>query len=207
MLDKMAEVESRYDELEELLADPKLPEDRKEYTRVAKERSDLVEVVTCYREWRKLEQEARDNRELLDDGDPEIEELATEELAALKEKQDALEQHLRILLLPKDPNDGKNVLLEIRAGTGGEEASLFSADLYRMYSRYAETRGWKVEVLRLQSHRPGRVQGDHRAHRGAGGLQPAQVRGGRTSGSTGSGDRDLGPHPYVGRDRRGASGG
>ena len=147
MLDKMAEVESRYDELEELLADPKLPEDRKEYTRVAKERSDLAEVVTCYREWRKLEQEARDNRELLDDGDPEIEELATEELAALKEKQDALEQHLRILLLPKDPHDGKNVLLEIRAGTGGEEASLFSADLYRMYSRYAETRGWKVEVL------------------------------------------------------------
>ena len=147
MLDKMAEVESRYDELEELLADPKLPEDRKEYTRVAKERSDLAEVVACYREWRKLEQEARDNRELLDDGDPEIEELATEELAVLKEKQDALEQHLRILLLPKDPNDGKNVLLEIRAGTGGEEASLFSADLYRMYSRYAETRGWKVEVL------------------------------------------------------------
>lgn len=147
MLEKLAEVESRYDELEDLLADPKLLEDRKEYSRVAKERADLAEVVSCYREWRRLDQEVRDSRELLDDGDPELQELAAEELAALKERQDALEGQLRILLLPKDPNDGKNVLLEIRAGTGGEEASLFSADLFRMYSRYAEEKGWKVEVL------------------------------------------------------------
>ena len=207
MLDKMAEVESRYDELEELLADPKLPEDRKEYTRVAKERSDLVEVVACYREWRKLEQEARDNRELLDDGDPEIEELATEELAALKEKQDALEQHLRILLLPKDPNDGKNVLLEIRAGTGGEEASLFSADLYRMYSRYAETRGWKVEVLSSNPTGLGGFKEIIALIEGQGAYSRLKFEGGVHRVQTGSGDRDLGPHPYVGRDRRGASGG
>ena len=147
MLEKMAEVESRYDELEDLLADPRLLEDHKEYSRVAKERSDLAEMVACYREWRKLDQEVRDNRELLDDGDPELQELAAEELAALKERQETLERQLRILLLPKDPHDGKNVLLEIRAGTGGDEASLFSADLFRMYSRYAETRAWKVEVL------------------------------------------------------------
>ena len=147
MLEKMAEVEGRYEELEELLADPALPEDRKEYSRVAKEHADLAEVVACYREWRKLAQEAEDNRELLQEGDPEIQDLAAEELDALKERQDALEQRLRVLLLPRDPNDGRNVLLEIRAGTGGEEASLFGADLFRMYSRYAETRGWKVEIL------------------------------------------------------------
>ena len=147
MLEKMAEVEGRYEELEELLADPALPEDRREYSRVAKEHADLSEVVACYREWRKLAQEVRDNRELLQEGDPEIQDLAAEELDALKSRQDALEQQLRVLLLPRDPNDARNVLLEIRAGTGGEEASLFSADLFRMYSRYAETRGWKVEVL------------------------------------------------------------
>ena len=147
MLEKMAEVEGRYEELEELLADPALPEDRREYSRVAKEHADLSEVVACYREWRKLAQEVRDNRELLQEGDPEIQDLAAEELDALKSRQDALERQLRVLLLPRDPNDARNVLLEIRAGTGGEEASLFSADLFRMYSRYAETRGWKVEVL------------------------------------------------------------
>ena len=147
MLEKMAEVEGRYEELEELLADPALPEDRREYSRVAKEHADLSEVVACYREWRKLAQEVRDNRELLQEGDPEIQDLAAEELDALKARQDALERQLRVLLLPRDPNDDRNVLLEIRAGTGGEEASLFSADLFRMYSRYAETRGWKVEVL------------------------------------------------------------
>ena len=147
MFEKMAELEDRYNELEVLLADPRLLEDRKEYSRVAKERSDLVEIVACYREWRRFEREVEDNRELLKDGDPELQELAAEELVTLKKNQEALERQLRILLLPKDPNDEKNVLLEIRAGTGGEEASLFSADLYRMYSRYAETKGWKVEVL------------------------------------------------------------
>ena len=147
MLEKMAEVEGRYEELESLLADPALLEDHREYSRVAKEHADLAEVVACYREWRKLAQEVRDNRELLQEGDPEIQDLAAEELEALKSRQDALEQRLRILLLPRDPNDDRNVLLEIRAGTGGEEASLFSADLFRMYSRYAETRGWKVEIL------------------------------------------------------------
>ena len=147
MLEKMAEVEGRYEELEALLADPALLEDHREYSRVAKEHADLAEVVACYREWRKLAQEVRDNRELLQEGDPEIQDLAAEELEALKSRQDAQEQRLRILLLPRDPNDDRNVLLEIRAGTGGEEASLFSADLFRMYSRYAETRGWKVEIL------------------------------------------------------------
>jgi len=147
MLDKLAEVEKRYGELEDYLADPKLLENRKEYFRIAKERADLEEVVLCYREMKKLEEEIEGNREMLEDEDEEMQALAEEELTALTPRKEELERRLKILLLPKDPNDSKNVLLEIRAGTGGEEASLFCADLFRMYSRFAESKAWKVEIL------------------------------------------------------------
>ena len=207
MLEKLAEVESRYDELEDLLADPRLVEDRKEYSRVAKERSDLAEMVACYREWRKLGQEVRDSRELLDDGDPELQELAAEDVAGLTGRQDALEQQLRVLLLPRDPHDGKNVLLEIRAGTGGEEASLFSADLFRMYDRYAETRGWKVEVLSSNPTGLGGLKEIIALIEGQGAYSRLKFEGGVHRVPAGSGDRDLGSDPYVGRNRRGAPGG
>jgi peptide chain release factor 1 len=148
MLDKLAEVEKRYQDLEDCLADPKLLENQKEYSRVAKERADLEDVVLCYRELRKLEEEIEENRQMLEDEDEEeMRDLAREELAELAPKKEELEERLKILLLPKDPNDIKNVLLEIRAGTGGEEASLFCADLFRMYSRFAESKAWKVEIL------------------------------------------------------------
>jgi len=147
MLEKLAEVEKRYEQLEHLLSDPQLLGKQKEYSRVAKERAELEEIVGCYREWKKTEQEILDNRELLKEKDEAIRELAKEELSALREKKDSLEERLKILILPKDPNDTKNVILEIRAGTGGEEAALFAAQLFRMYSRYAESRGWRVEVM------------------------------------------------------------
>ncbi|MBI3001849.1 MAG: peptide chain release factor 1 [Deltaproteobacteria bacterium] len=147
MLEKLAEVEKRYEQLEHLLSDPQLLGQQKEYSRVAKERAELEEIVGCYREWKKTEQEILDNRELLKEKDEAIRELAKEELAALREKKESLEERLKILILPKDPNDTKNVILEIRAGTGGEEAALFAAQLFRMYSRYAESRGWRVEVM------------------------------------------------------------
>ena len=147
MLEKLAEVEKRYDELEDALADPKLLENQKEYSKVAKERSDLVDVVSCYRDWRKLEEEIEENRQLLEDDDAEMQDLAREELTTLRPRKEELELKLKVLLLPKDPNDSKNVLLEIRAGTGGDEASLFCADLFRMYTRYGETKNWKVEIL------------------------------------------------------------
>lgn len=151
MLEKLAEVEKRYEQLEHLLSDPQLLGHQKEYSRVAKERADLEEIVACYREWKKTEQEILDNRELLvlpvKEEDEGIRELAKEELLALRQKKENLEGRLKILLLPKDPNDTKNVLLEIRAGTGGEEAALFAAQLFRMYSRYGESRGWRVEVM------------------------------------------------------------
>ena len=147
MLEKLAEVEKRYGELDRLLADPQLLSNQREYTKVAKERSDLEEVITCYRQWRKVDKEIEENRELLNEKDEALRELAKEELVALQEEKQNLESQLTLLLLPKDPNDRKGVLLEIRAGTGGEEASLFAASLFRMYTRHAEARGWKVEVM------------------------------------------------------------
>lgn len=147
MLEKLAEVEKRYEQLEHFLSDPRLLGQQKEYSRVAKERAELAEIITCYREWKKTEQEILDNRELLKEKEEGIRELAKEELLALRQKKENLEGRLKVLLLPKDPNDNKNVLLEIRAGTGGEEAALFAAQLFRMYSRYAESRGWRVEIM------------------------------------------------------------
>lgn len=147
MLDKLAEVEKRYEQLESLMNDPQLLNKQREYSKLAKERSELEEIVSCYREWRKIEQEIQENRELLNEKEEAIRELAKEEVSVLRQRKEELESRLKILILPKDPNDSKNVILEIRAGTGGEEAALFAASLYRMYSRYAESRGWRVEVM------------------------------------------------------------
>ncbi len=147
MLDKLADVERRYADLEERLIDPAVMDNRRDFARLAKERADLEPIVTAYREWKKLTQEVGGHRSLLESSDADVRELAKEELPALRQRLEALEQRLHILLLPKDPNDDRSVVLEIRAGTGGEEASLFAAELFRMYSRYAEAQGWRVEVL------------------------------------------------------------
>jgi peptide chain release factor 1 len=147
MLDKLAEVEKRYVELESLMSDPQLLNQQREYSKFAKERAELEEIVACFREWRKVEQEIQGNRRLLEENDEGIRELAKEELVTLRQRKEALESQLKLLILPKDPNDNKNVILEIRAGTGGEEAALFAGELFRMYSRYAESRGWRVEMM------------------------------------------------------------
>ena len=147
MLDKLAEVEKRYEELERLMSDPQLLHQQREYSKLAKERAELEEIVARFREWRKIEQEIENNRELLQENEEAIRELAKEELNTLRQRKDELEKRLKILILPKDPNDNKNVILEIRAGTGGEEAALFAGELFRMYSRYAESRGWRVEMM------------------------------------------------------------
>jgi peptide chain release factor 1 len=147
MLDKLAEVEKRYVELEGMMSDPQLLNQQREYSKLAKERSDLEEIVVRYREWLKVEQEIIENRQLLDENDEAIRELAKEEVALLRARKEELENKLKVLILPKDPNDDKNVIVEIRAGTGGDEAALFAAELFRMYSRYAESRGWHVEMM------------------------------------------------------------
>ena len=147
MFAKLAEVEHRYEELGAQLEDPEVYGDPSKLQKVSKERKSLQEVVKTFREFQKIEQEIKGNQELLHDGDKELAELASEELPALQEKKAKLEQRLKLLLLPKDPLDDKNVILEIRSGAGGEEAALFAADLFRMYSRYAESKGWKVELM------------------------------------------------------------
>ena len=145
--EKLAEVEQRYQALEQQLSSSEVIANTQEYAKLAKEHAELGRVVTCFRQWRKIGQEIDDSQALLDDPDPEVQDLAREELDSLHQSHTELEQQLRVLLLPTDPLDEKNVLLEIRAGTGGEEASLFAADLCRMYTRYAEQKNWRMEVM------------------------------------------------------------
>ncbi len=144
---KLTELEERYNQLEKELSSPDVFKDQKKYQALAKEHSDLGSVVRVYREFLDVNQEISENKELLNDPDPDMRELAQGELEELETRSEQLEAELKKLLLPKDPLDDKNVLLEIRAGTGGDEAALFAADLFRMYCRYAEEKGWKVEIL------------------------------------------------------------
>ena len=147
MLDKLAELETRYRELEALLVDPAVIGNRRDFARLSRERASLVDVVACFRDWRVLADEERDLGGLVEDPDPDLRDMARAELPALRKRREATEPALRLLLIPKNPNDERNVILEIRAGTGGEEASLFAADLFRMYTRFAERRGWRIEIL------------------------------------------------------------
>lgn len=144
---KLQELENRYNQLEKELSDPDVFKDQKKYHSLTKEHSDLGAVVRVNRDFLAVQQQISENRELMHDPDPEMRDLAQVELEELEERSEQLENELKHLLLPKDPLDEKNVLLEIRAGTGGDEAALFAADLFRMYCRYAEEKGWKVEVL------------------------------------------------------------
>jgi peptide chain release factor 1 len=147
MFEKIREIEERYTRLEDELAQPEAFQDRKQYQKLLKELSGLAPIVDAFRKYDSLERELGSNRPLLDDPDPEMRKLAREEADSLKERIARVEEDLRILLLPSDPNDERNIILEIRAGTGGEEAGLFAADLFRMYVRYAEIKGWKTEIL------------------------------------------------------------
>ena len=152
MLQTLQELEKTYETLTERLGDPELLADRGEYRRVTRKRAELEPVVEHYREYLRVQQELTDTEQMLeamggDEGEAEMRELARQELDTLRRQQEELIEDLKVMLLPKDPNDEKNVLLEIRAGTGGEEAALFAAEIYRMYSRYAERRGWKREVM------------------------------------------------------------
>jgi peptide chain release factor 1 len=147
MFDKLAAIEARQDELVARLGTPELQADPGEYRKAAKTLSELEPLVGTYREFKTVERDIAGAQELVAGGDAEMRALAEDELRTLQARREALLQDLKVLLIPKDPHDEKNVLLEIRAGTGGDEAALFAADLFRMYSRYAERHGWKLEVL------------------------------------------------------------
>ena len=147
MFDRLEQLEARYDELAHQLAQPEIQQDREAYQKTAKQHRDLEETVEAYRNWKQTRQSLDDARLML--ADPDLREMAAEEVAVLEPRLAELESALRILLLPKDPNDDKNVILEIRAGTGGDEASLFAAEVFRMYTRLAEQHRWKVEILSI----------------------------------------------------------
>jgi peptide chain release factor 1 len=147
MFQKLEAIEEKLETIERQLADPSVIADQEKYLRYVRERAEISDLVENYRRYKKVRKQIEDNKELLDGSDEEIKELAKGEMPALKEELESLEKKLKLLLLPRDPRDEKNVLLEIRAGTGGEEAALFAADLFRMYARYAENNRWKVEMM------------------------------------------------------------
>ena len=147
MFAKLESLERKYEELVRQLSDPDVLSDQERYRKLAKTHSDLGDVVAGFRLYKQVVRDLEDNQEMTQDSDPDIRELAQAETKSLKETQADLEAKLKLLLLPKDPMDEKNILLEIRAGTGGEEAALFVGDLFRMYTRYAETKRWKVEIM------------------------------------------------------------
>ncbi len=150
MFENLQVFENRYEELTLKLYDPQTAGDREAFAALMKEHKELEPIVEAYRAWRQCQEDLAGARELLEsEGDRELRELAVEEIREREERGRALEEELKLLLLPKDPNDEKNVILEIRGGTGGEEAALFAYDLYRMYTAYAQRRGWRTEIVGL----------------------------------------------------------
>lgn len=148
MFDKLESLEEKFEVLSEKISDPEVIADQETWRKLCKEHSDVSPIIDKYREYKKLKQTIADDKQMLSDGvEKELEELVKEELAESEREIEAVSDELKILLLPKDPNDEKNVIVEIRGGTGGDEAALFAADLMRMYSMYAETQRWKIEIL------------------------------------------------------------
>lgn len=147
MFDRLGGVEERFVEIENVLSDPEVIKDQQAYRQYSREHAELSKVVFAFREYKQVAQNIEESSELLKDGDEEIKDLAREDVRTSTERLKELELELKLLLIPKDPNDEKNIVMEIRAGTGGEEAGLFAADLFKMYSKYAESLGWDIEVL------------------------------------------------------------
>jgi peptide chain release factor 1 len=150
MLEKLAQIEKNYEEITEQISSPEIMSDMKNYAKVMKQHRTLGEIVEKYREVKKMQEELKGAKELAEMADDdEMKELAWTEVSEIEAKLPKAEEELKVLLLPKDPNDEKNVILEIRAGTGGDEATLFAAEVLRMYARYAERQGWKMEILEM----------------------------------------------------------
>jgi peptide chain release factor 1 len=158
VLKKLEGIESRFEELTHHLSDPEVASSGEKFRKVSKERAGLEPTVNALRTWRRLVEEIEGNRALLAEKDPELRELAKEELARLEPLVGPAEEQLKLFLVPKDPNDEKDVIVEIRAGAGGDEAGLFAAELMRMYVRYAERRGWRVEIADLSGGNVGGVK-------------------------------------------------
>ena len=153
MFDKLDDILIHYEELMLMLGDPDVTQDTKRFTRLMKEQADLAPIVEAYKQYKQAKQDVEDSLAMLEEeSDEDLREMAKEELSDAKKRIEELEHELKILLLPKDPNDEKNIILEIRAGAGGDEAALFAAELYRMYSNYADSQRWKVEIVSLNEN-------------------------------------------------------
>src|SRR5690349_12421645 len=156
MFDKLIGLDTRYNQLSEQMAQPEVATDHVRIQQIAREQRELEDVVLAYRSYKDIQRQEEQARLLLDEeSDQELRAMAQEELTELAARREALESQIKLLLLPRDPNDSKNVIVEIRQGTGGDEAALFAADLYRMYARYAERQGWKIEVVNASENGPG----------------------------------------------------
>ena len=150
LLEKLAFTENKYDELSVKISDPAVMANQNEWRKLCKEHADLEVIVNAYKEYKKVIQDLEDNKEMLqEESDRDMREMLQEDISSLTKRQEELEKHIQILLLPKDPNDDKNVFVEIRGGAGGEEAALFAYNLFRMYTRYAEKNRWSVEIMSL----------------------------------------------------------
>ncbi len=148
MLERLNFIENKYEELSVKIGDPSIMANQKEWQKLCKEHSELENIVTMYREYKKFEEDIEFNKQICEEeSDAELKEMAQEELKELMQKKEKLVEDIKIALIPKDPNDDKNVFIEIRGGAGGEEAALFAANLFRMYTRYAENRRWKIEMM------------------------------------------------------------
>lgn len=147
MFDKLADIERRYIELSDKVNDPEIISNNEEWRKLMKEHSDITPIVEKYKEYRETAQAIEDAKEMLNESDEEMRQLAKEELSEATERFEKIKEEIKILLIPKDPNDEKNVIVEIRGGAGGDEANIFAGDLYRMYTRYAERQRWKTEIM------------------------------------------------------------
>jgi peptide chain release factor 1 len=154
---RLDDAEARYNELTDKMADPEVINDSAQYRKITKQQSERSDVVGKYREWKKADRELTDARAMLNESDPDLREMAELEVARLEPLLEALHHDIHLLLLPKDPNDERNIVLEIRKGAGGDEASLFAGEVFRMYTRYAEEQGWKVEITSLSESSVGGV--------------------------------------------------
>ncbi|MCF8267477.1 MAG: peptide chain release factor 1 [Ignavibacteriales bacterium] len=148
LVERLEGIKDKYDKIESELSDPSILSDQEKLIRLSRERSELAEIVEAYIRYKKITDQVKENREILaNSDDKELVEIASEEMDELRAKKESMEEEIKVLLIPKDPNDEKDVIVEIRAGTGGDEAGIFAADLLRMYSRYSEVRGWKLEYI------------------------------------------------------------
>ena len=148
LLERLKKIKNRYDKVNEQLSDSAITSDREKMINLSRERSDLEEIISAYETYSKIVNDIEGNKEIINSKiDKELTEIAESELQELEEKKVKMEEEIKLLLLPKDPNDNKSIIMEVRAGTGGEEAALFAADLFRMYSRYAEVKNWKIELI------------------------------------------------------------